>query len=204
MFDAMDVARHLIRLGYDPDCPDESVLVCPLRLQKFLYYCQGWALGLLGRPLFRQPLEAWTRGPVVADVYERFKGTRDGITPDRAGDAGAALPPAAAALIEMVWREYACYTPGQLVEMTHREPAWQEARRGLPPDAKSSAPLSPGTMADYFRALARKRAEHATRPGFPPLDPAAVWKAEEEIERTGAAGTPAAEVFGKLLAEAGE
>jgi uncharacterized phage-associated protein len=204
MLDAMDVARHLIRVGYDPACPDESVLICPLRLQKLLYYCQGWSLGLLGRPLFRQPLEAWTRGPVVAEVYERFKGTRDGITPERAGAATATLPAGEAAIVEMVWREYACYTPGQLVEMTHSEPAWREARGDLAPTDHSSALLSSETMANHFRDLGRKRAGRSVPPGFPALDPAEVWRAEEELARTGGTGTPAAEVFGRLLEEAGE
>ena len=204
MFDAMDVARRLVRVGYDPVCPRESVLVCPLRLQKFLYYCQGWALGLTGRPLFRQPLEAWTYGPVVADVYEAFRGKRDGINPEQAGEPRCDLPPAESALVEMVWREYARYTPRQLVEMTHAEPAWCEARNGLPPDAPSSEPLSHATMTTYFRDLARKRAARAVPRGYPALDPVAVWEAEEELERTGVAGTPAADVFGKLLAEAGE
>ena len=56
--------------------PDESVLVSPLRLQKLLYYCQGWSLALLGRPLFRQPIEAWMNGPVVKDVYQKATGDR--------------------------------------------------------------------------------------------------------------------------------
>src|SRR5688500_4137992 len=151
MIDAMDVARHLIRLGYDPECPDESVFISPLRLQKLLYYCQGWSLGLLGRPLFPQPLEAWKRGPVVAEVYEKFQGTRDGITPERAGGVTPSLSSADAALVEMVWREYAKYTPEELCEMTHAEPAWREARGDLPPEAQSSAQLSTETMASYFR-----------------------------------------------------
>jgi uncharacterized phage-associated protein len=204
MLDAIDVARHLIRVGYDPAHPDESVLICPLRLQKLLYYCQGWSLALLGRPLFRQPLQAWARGPVVPEVYAQFQGHRDGITPERAGGPAAPLPATEAALVEMVWREYAGYTPGQLVQMTHAEPAWREARGDLAPTAQSSAPLSATTMRAHFQAVARQRAERATPPGFPALDPAVAWRADEERERTGGAAIPASEVFDRLLAEAGE
>jgi uncharacterized phage-associated protein len=200
----MDIARHLIRVGYDPDSPDESVLICPLRLQKLLYYCQGWGLALLGRPLFRQQIEAWTNGPVVSDVYAQFKGSRNGITPERAGEPTATLPATEAALVEMVWRQYACYTPVRLIDMTHAEPPWREARGTLPPKEHSSAPLSLTTMRDYFRDLSQKRAERATRAGFPVIDPAAAWRAEEELEKTGGVGTPAADVFGRLLAEVGE
>lgn len=204
MCDALDIARHLIRLGYDPDSPGESVLVCPLRLQKLLYYCQGWALALLGRALFRQPLEAWSHGPVVDDVYKRFAGQRDGLVPDQAGEPGERLSPTEAALVELVWREYACYKPSQLVEMTHAEPAWREARAGLPADAKSSAHLSNETMANYFRGVISKKAHGTLPPGFPVADLAKAWQAEERFDRTGGTGTPAAEVFGRLLAEAGE
>lgn len=203
MFDAMDVARHLIRLGYDAECPDESVLISPLRLQKLLYYCQGWSLGLTGRPLFRQSLEAWKRGPVVAEVYEKFQGTRDGLTPELIGEPTTKLTDAEAALVEMVWREYAKYTPEELCEMTHTEPAWREAWGDLPLDAKSSNKLSPATMESYFREEARKRASRSTPLGFPVIDPTAAWKAEGELER-GSEGIPATDVFGKLLAEAGE
>ncbi len=204
MLDAIDVARRLIQFGYDPTCPAESVLISPLRMQKLLYYCQGWSLALLGRPLFRQPLEAWVRGPVVVDVYERFKGTRDGLTPERAGEPCGELSATDAALIEMVWREYACYTPSQLVNMTHAEPAWREARGGIAANAYSSATLSQETMASHFRDVAQKRSERASRLGFPSIDPTAVWQAEEEADRAGGNGISAADLFGKLLAEAGE
>src|SRR5437764_14498245 len=118
MLDAIDIARYLVRVGYDPETPGESVLICPLRLEKLLYYCQGWSLALLGRPLFRQPLEAWAKGPVVRDVYEMFRASRDGITPEQAGTPAATLSATEAALVEMVWREYACLPPGRLVQMT--------------------------------------------------------------------------------------
>lgn len=204
MFDALDVARRLIGVGYEPDNPDESVLICPLRLQKLLYYCQGWSLGLLGRPLFRQPLEAWSYGPVVREVYHKFNTVREGIVPELAGDSTTEIPTRESTLIEMVWREYARYTPRQLIAMTHAEPAWREARGNLPPEAKSSTALSLATMTEYFRGLVQKKAKAGRRSGFPVLDPVEVWQAEQDDEHTGGTGVPAAEVFRKLLAEAGE
>jgi uncharacterized phage-associated protein len=178
MADARDVARFLIGVGFDPAAPDESVLVCPLRLQKLLYYCQGWCLALLDRPLFAQPIEAWTNGPVVKDVYQLFAGQRCGITPDVAGEPTAPLTATEAALVRMVWSEYARHTPGELVRMTHEEPAWKEARGDLPPEAHSSAPLSTDTMTRHFSEAARRTA----RPGF---DPVADWRADEQWERAG-------------------
>jgi uncharacterized phage-associated protein len=201
MFDAVEIARHLVRVGYDPESPNESVLVCPLRLQKLLYYCQGWSLALLGRPLFRQELEAWKDGPVVRDVYRKFSGTWDGITPDRAGEPQSNLPESEARLVEMVWKTYACFPPKQLSAKTHTERPWLEARGDLPPDALSSAPLSQDTMRDFFSEVAQKSAIRNRKPGLPVIFPGEGWRAFEEADRQGHESTLASDVFTDLLAE---
>ena len=151
MFNAMDIARCLAELGYDAESPEESAQMSLLRLQKFLYYCQGWSLALLGEPLFHQPIEAWKHGPVVREVYKQLAGRRSGIAPDELGEPCEAMPQHVQQLLQMVWRQYNGYRPKELVEMTHREPAWIEARNGSPADAASSTPLSLETMARYFR-----------------------------------------------------
>jgi uncharacterized phage-associated protein len=46
----------------------------PMQVLKLVYISHGWMLGLYGRPLFHQPVEAWQYGPVVADVYHTLKG----------------------------------------------------------------------------------------------------------------------------------
>ncbi len=191
MNDARDVARHLVRVGYSSDSPEESSLLCPLRLQKFLYYCQGWGLALLGEPLFSQPIEAWTKGPVVYDVYKMFpKGKSDGIRPDEAGEP-TAIAETSLSLIGMVWSKYAGYTPGQLASMTHSEPAWADAiREGLGKDKYHPRPLSPDTMRAYFTGLAEKEAKKAVATGYPVPNPADVWQADLQLERAGGRGIP--------------
>ncbi|MDR1166980.1 MAG: DUF4065 domain-containing protein [Deltaproteobacteria bacterium] len=41
----------------------------PLKLQKELYFAQGWHLAYHDVPLFEDPIEAWKYGPVVSSVY---------------------------------------------------------------------------------------------------------------------------------------
>lgn len=65
---ALSVANLLISKGVE----QENCLT-PLQVIKLTYFCQGWMLGLYGRPLFRQAIEAWRYGPVVADVYYALK-----------------------------------------------------------------------------------------------------------------------------------
>ena len=193
--DAREVARHLVRMGYSTESPDESVLLCPLRLQKLLYYCQGWTLALLGEPLFRQPIEAWKLGPVVKEVHQQFAGKRHGITPEEAGEPSEAISETVTDLIEMIWREYAKFTPAELVKMTHDEPAWKEARIGVDPDESSSNVLSAETMKVYFTEVARKAVPKSK---YPMPDPVEVWQADLQYERHPESATPMDEVFRKL------
>ena len=178
---ARDIARYLIGIGFSTDSPEESVLICPLRLQKLLYYCQGWSLALLNRPLFHEAIEAWSYGPVIADVYNQFKGKSDGIRPDEAGESTTLLLESERNVIELVWQHYSGCTPGQLIKKTHDEPAWRDARAGLEPNEKSSNALSLETMKDYFCKAARSM---TSRNGFPMPVPSEVWAADEEYERT--------------------
>ena len=43
------------------------------KLQKLLYYTQGFHLAIYGVPLFEEKLIAWEHGPVVKEVYDKFK-----------------------------------------------------------------------------------------------------------------------------------
>ena len=49
-------------------------LITNLKLQKLLYFAQGWFLALYDTPLFKEEIQAWIHGPVVATVYHSYKG----------------------------------------------------------------------------------------------------------------------------------
>ena len=44
-------------------------LMTNMKLQKMLYYQQGFHLAYFGTPLFDKDIEAWMFGPVVPSVY---------------------------------------------------------------------------------------------------------------------------------------
>jgi len=44
-----------------------------MKLQKLLYFCQGWNLAWTGHPLFDNEFEAWASGPVVRELFELHK-----------------------------------------------------------------------------------------------------------------------------------
>jgi Protein of unknown function (DUF4065) len=62
---AHDVARELRqRLPYAGD----------VKIHKLAYYCQGWHVAWTGEPMFREAVEAWTNGPVVAHGSQLWAG----------------------------------------------------------------------------------------------------------------------------------
>ena len=177
MADVMTVADFLIRLGVDPDHPERSDLVSPLRLQKLLYYAQGLSLAVLGRPLFPDPIIAWKSGPVVSAVYHQYEGWGPrGVEPD--AQTPPPLPAVERQLLRMVWAEYGRYSGAHLAEMAHREPAWREARGALPPDATCDTALSLDTMTRFFGDKVRAL---AARHNWP--DPRADWEAEKQFHQ---------------------
>ena len=45
----------------------------PMKLVKLVYMAHGWMLGIYGRPLIEDTVEAWQYGPVIPDLYEQVK-----------------------------------------------------------------------------------------------------------------------------------
>ena len=181
----MDVARHLVALGTDADCPGESVTLGPLRLQKLLYYSQGWTLGLLGRPLFADPIEAWRQGPVVPAVAGPFATIPRGLTLTDFGPCEE-LAEVEARLVAMIWREHARYTPCQLAAMTRSEAPWRDAFA-----TGERAEITTLAMTEFFGAEQAKYRKN----GWP--TPAEVWRADSEVDET--SGVDARTLFAQLL-----
>ena len=67
------VANEILRIAGETD--DSSVT--PMQLIKLAYLSHGWMLGLYGRPLLDESIEAWRFGPVVRSIYAAVKGFKD-------------------------------------------------------------------------------------------------------------------------------
>jgi uncharacterized phage-associated protein len=91
-----------------------------VKLHKLLYYAQGWHLAWAGQPLFRERIEAWTNGPVVADLWHDEKKNRP--RPALRELVGAQL-----ATIDYVVDRYGRDTAKDLIRRTHDEGPWREA-----------------------------------------------------------------------------
>ena len=93
MADVQDVARFFIGLARRQNDLDHGGLMTNLRLQKPLYFAQGWHLARFGQPLFDASIGAWPYGPAVPEAYRAYKEYgREGISSAGPPAAGA-FPP---------------------------------------------------------------------------------------------------------------
>jgi|ERR1043165_84820 uncharacterized phage-associated protein len=181
------VARYFLWLaGREPG--EEPVT--HLRLQKLLYYAQGWALGSRGTALFESALEAWPHGPVVRDVYGQFaRHERDPI-PSEEGRDDENLSARDKGLVEWVWGHYGKHSASELWRMTHAEPPWLQARKGLPNDSKAKPPIDDGLVREFFGSLHRDVCKRAG------LDPDLLAAAMEEARQ--GKGIPLADAIAEM------
>jgi uncharacterized phage-associated protein len=52
---------------------NEGKFVTQMKLQKLVYFAQGYHLVKYGKPLINERFEAWKYGPVVPEIYQDFK-----------------------------------------------------------------------------------------------------------------------------------
>ena len=68
-YKALDIAYKLLASAKNTAGGE---LMSNLKLQKMLYYEQGFHLAKFNTPLFDEEIEAWMYGPVVPAVYNHF------------------------------------------------------------------------------------------------------------------------------------
>lgn len=125
-----------------------------LPMQKMLYYAQSCHLALHEVPLFDEPIEAWMRGPVVPGLFGRHRGDFNikSPWPDEAtlSEAERSLPPTATAVLSVITDTLGSFPASDLVAATHDESPWSQARRGVPPGARSNNVIEQSAMRAYF------------------------------------------------------
>ncbi|MBI4187360.1 MAG: SocA family protein [Chloroflexi bacterium] len=136
---ASDVAVYFLSLVDE----DEGDFISNLKLQKLLYYAQGFHLAMFDEPLFDETIEAWAHGPVVRRVYSEY------------ADFGANPIPRPANLeplgkdtedfLNEIYGVFGQYSAWKLREMTHDEPPWKDSYR-----VGKSRIISHAAMKTYF------------------------------------------------------
>lgn len=149
---AIDVARYFITLN-DNECKDEKSDLSKLKIQKLLYYAQGYYLALYNKPLFDEKILAWQHGPVVKEVYQGLKplNPNDNFIPTDTyimrDDEIKKLGKNEKELIEDVFQLMGQYSAWRLRDKTHQEDPWRDNYK----EGKKNIEISQNDMKKYFK-----------------------------------------------------
>lgn len=126
---AIQVAKYILNLINE----DYGETISNLKLQKILYYIQGYFLAYFDKPLFEDKIVAWAYGPVVPSVYNEYKQYGNNslpvheITQEEYYLFINSLSKNELNLIQQVFETYIDYSAYNLVNMTHSETPWNSA-----------------------------------------------------------------------------
>jgi len=121
------------------------------KLQKLVYYCQAWHLVWEDRPLFSDRIEAWANGPVVPALYSEHRGQFEARTWHKGRPQN--LKADEISTIDAVLQTYGGKPGVWLSALTHREPPWRNARRGLAEGERGHREITKAAMAEYYGSL---------------------------------------------------
>ena len=156
--DARSVANYLILKTFE-----DKRWFTPIQVLKITYYCQGWHLASNRGAIFGQDIEAWTYGPVVADIYHALKQyVSDPIT-----DAIPGYKPDFTSterqFLSQIYDFYGKYGGIQLMRMTHAKGSpWDQIWNS--PTRNSDHEVIPnGLIKEYFQQ--KRGVTHASQRG---------------------------------------
>ena len=137
-YDARAIANYFLDVA---DAHGEQL--SPLKIQKLVYFANGWHLALRNAPIIDEQVEAWPYGPVIPSLYRAFRKYGDQPISGRAErvvteshdtwktSLGRSRPSIddqrgwrsefAKMFLNRIWEIYGGYTAIQLSNLTHQE-----------------------------------------------------------------------------------
>jgi len=123
MATCFDVARFFLSKSN----AEAGDTISNLKLQKLVYYAQGFTLAILDAPLFEEPIEAWEHGPVVRPLYDRYRiHEACAIPAEDPHSADGCFSAQELEVLEEVYQVFGQFSAWKLRNLTHEEAPWLE------------------------------------------------------------------------------
>lgn len=139
----LDVAKFFLFMAGRTD--EENEPITNMKLQKLVYYAQGYHVAKYNDVLFNDEIKAWPHGPVCPRVYEFYRGY--GANPIECPiefDTTIFSKYQLQTLTD-VWNCYSQYSAIGLRNLTHEEPPWKETQQ--------NQVISTDSMKCFFKTL---------------------------------------------------
>lgn len=150
---AKEIADYVIYLASQKTIGDggEKEGITNLKLQKILYFIEAYYLSVKGKSAFVDDILAWEYGPVVPDIYHRFKHYENKPIFSEEGYT-CSLPNEDKKIIQEVWTTFDKFSAGRLVEITHNHEPWIKAYERRK-SGDGSDVISKKEMKEYYTGL---------------------------------------------------
>ncbi|NIM15131.1 MAG: DUF4065 domain-containing protein [Candidatus Aminicenantes bacterium] len=123
MIKSKQVAEYLLGLSE----PEYGDIISNLKLQKLVYYAQGFHLAIYDNPLFDEPIVKWEHGPVVESLYHEYKKYGPNAIPVPGFVDTSIFSDEQKELLNEVFEVYGQFSAWKLRCMSHEEPPWKQA-----------------------------------------------------------------------------
>lgn len=142
MLTCHDVADYFLSLSDDEDSGE---LISNMKLQKLVYYAQGFYLAKYGKRLFNATIEAWTLGPVIPALYHEYKEYGCNAIKLTRNIDFSKYNEETKELLDEVYSVYGQYSAWKLSELTHNEPPWKKYH------SKTDKTIPLKSLQEYFK-----------------------------------------------------
>ena len=99
------------------------IYITQLKLQKLLYYVQALCLLVFGKRAFPEEICAWSYGPVIPVIYEKYKNYHEGAIKEKYDTK--TLSDGLYSIVSEVIDQYGAMDTAKLVSLTHEEEPWK-------------------------------------------------------------------------------
>lgn len=115
MHSSLAVANRFLELARE-----RGDALTPMQLLKLVYLAHGWMLGLHGRPLIADSVEAWRYGPVIPKLYNAVRKFKSDFITGKLPAVESRFDEAEADIIRQTYEIYGRKTGPALSRLTHR------------------------------------------------------------------------------------
>ena len=168
-YDPKAIANYFLTVA-----AEHNEALTPMKIQKLVYFANGWHLAVKGERLIHEQVEAWPYGPVIPSLYRAFRNygnqavTRPAVR--RGPDFQILRVPSlddipekatfTRAFLDRIWDIYGHYTAVQLSNETHRAGTpWHDILTENHGEIPRRTDIPAALMEKYFRSIARPTAK---------------------------------------------
>ena len=144
MANVFDVAKYILK---------KRGKTTTVKLHKLVYYCQAWSLVWDEKTIFKNKIQAWANGPVIPTLFQAHKGKF--VVTERNFPQGKIrkLNKDQKETIDSVLDYYGDKNAQWLVDLTHLENPWRDARKGCELGERCTNEITLGSMMEYYSGL---------------------------------------------------